>query len=132
MNADELPNFAKRVGGQFFRRHYTIGLWAWEIDKFPRTFDASFEYVDEIWSISQFARDAIATVTTKPVYVFPVPILEPRSETKRGRSDLGLPPGFVFLFCFDLLSIFERKNPLGLIDAFSKAFRNNEGPMLWR
>ena len=29
-----------------------------------------------------------------------------------------------------MLSIFERKNPLGLIEAFSKAFRPNEGPTL--
>ena len=34
----------------------------------------------------------------------------------------------MYLFCFDMLSIFERKNPLGLIEAFSKAFRPSEGP----
>jgi hypothetical protein len=32
------------------------------------------------------------------------------------RADLMLPSGFLFLFCFDALS-FERKNPLGLIEA---------------
>ncbi len=33
----------------------------------------------------------------------------------------------MFLFSFDFLSVFERKNPLALIDAFGQAFRNNEG-----
>ena len=29
---------------------------------------------------------------------------------------------FVFLFCFDMLSILDRKNPLGLIEAYRQAF----------
>ena len=33
---------------------------------------------------------------------------------------------FMFLFVFDFLSIFERKNPLGVIKAFKQAFPNNE------
>jgi glycosyltransferase involved in cell wall biosynthesis len=130
VNADELPNFAKRVGGNFFHDHYTIGLWAWELEEFPQKFATSFEYVDEVWSISAFARDAIAGISPKPVYVFPLPIVEPKVSTLPDRREPGLPNRFVFLFCFDLLSIFERKNPLGLIDAFSKAFKPEEGPSL--
>jgi SAM-dependent methyltransferase/glycosyltransferase involved in cell wall biosynthesis len=130
VNADELPNFARRVGPAFFTDHYTIGLWAWELEEFPHKFAASFDYVDEIWSISEFARQAIATISTKPVYAFPLPIVEPQVDMTVGRSQLGLPDGFMFLFCFDLLSIFERKNPLGLIEAYSKAFRPGEGPLL--
>ena len=43
---------------------------------------------------------------------------------------LGEPRDFTFLFCFDMLSIFERKNPLGLIEAFRNAFQPDEGPIL--
>ena len=39
------------------------------------------------------------------------------------------PEGFVFLFVFDYLSTFERKNPLGLVEAFSRAFAPGEGPV---
>src|SRR5262249_52403809 len=46
------------------------------------------------------------------------------------RSDLRLPPGFMFLFVFDLFSIVERKNPFGLITAFTRAFQPGEGPIL--
>lgn len=41
-----------------------------------------------------------------------------------------MPDGFVFLFSFDLLSVLERKNPLGLIKAFTSAFPNEEGATL--
>ena len=81
-----------------------------------------------MWSISEFAREAIAAISPKPVYAFPLPILSPQVDVTMDRPALGLPEGFLFLFCFDLLSVFERKNPLGLIEAFSKAFRPGEGP----
>lgn len=129
VNADELPNFAKRVGPDFFRGHYTIGMWAWELEEFPSRFAAAFDYVDEVWSISRFASKAIAGVSAKPVHTFPIPILQPDSNGA-SKADLGLPSGFIFLFYFDLLSIFERKNPLGLVRAFSQAFRPGEGPAL--
>ena len=130
VNADEVPNFARRAGAAFFQNHYTIGLWAWELEEFPRKFAAAFDYVDEVWALSSFARDAIAAASPKPVYAFPLPVVAPAPEPGVGRKELDLPEGFIFLFCFDLLSIFERKNPLGLLEAFRKAFEPGEGPTL--
>ena len=46
------------------------------------------------------------------------------------REDLGLPEGFVFLFVFDYHSVFERKNPLALIEAFEQAFPEDSGTSL--
>jgi SAM-dependent methyltransferase len=46
------------------------------------------------------------------------------------REDLGLPGGFVFLFVFDYHSVFERKNPLGLVEAFEQAFPEDSGASL--
>ncbi len=46
------------------------------------------------------------------------------------RTELGLPEGFVFLFVFDYASVFERKNPVGLVRAFKQAFAPGEGPVL--
>jgi glycosyltransferase involved in cell wall biosynthesis len=43
------------------------------------------------------------------------------------RTALGLPDeGFLFLFIFNGASVFTRKNPLGLISAFERAFNQNE------
>src|ERR1700742_1936331 len=41
-----------------------------------------------------------------------------------------MPEGFTFLFVFDYRSVFRRKNPLGLVEAFCKAFEPGEGPSL--
>jgi hypothetical protein len=46
------------------------------------------------------------------------------------RAYLGLPDRFLFLLIFDFLSVVERKNPVGLVKAFTRAFAENEGPLL--
>ncbi|MHB1598205.1 MAG: glycosyltransferase [Acidimicrobiales bacterium] len=130
VNADELPRFARRVGPGFFAGRYTIGLWAWELEEFPRRFEESFDYVDEVWANSEFTRRAIDAVSPVPVVAFPLPVVEPNVPTSVGRRDLGLPDGFLFLFCFDVMSDVERKNPFGLLDAFGRAFAPGEGPVL--
>jgi len=47
-----------------------------------------------------------------------------------GRAELGMPDGFCFLFVFDYRSVFSRKNPLGVVEAFSRAFEPGAGPAL--
>ena len=42
----------------------------------------------------------------------------PRRQPER----FGLPTGFLFLFCFDYASVVARKNPIGCIEAFLRAF----------
>ncbi len=42
----------------------------------------------------------------------------------------GCSPGFLFLFVFDYLSTIQRKNPVGLIEAFKQCLRPGEGPQL--
>jgi len=130
VNADELPNFAARVGPGFFEGRYTIGLWAWELEELPRRYEGSFAHLDEVWGISDFTRDAIRAISPIPTYSFPLPIVAPVPAPGIGRAALGLPDGYVFLFCFDMMSIVERKNPFGLIEAFSRAFAPGEGPTL--
>lgn len=129
VNADELPNFRADVGTEFFDGRYTIGLWFWEVSRFPASLATSFDLVDEIWVASDFIRESVACMTTKPVVTVPLPI-EPVEPGRRSRLQLGLPDTFLFLFSFDYLSVFERKNPLGLIDAFDRAFEPGEGPAL--
>ena len=43
------------------------------------------------------------------------------------RATLGLPEGFLFLFSFDYESVFERKNPLAIVEAFTRAFEPGVG-----
>jgi glycosyltransferase involved in cell wall biosynthesis/SAM-dependent methyltransferase len=131
VNADQLPVFASQVGPDFFAGRYTIGQWAWELDTFPEQFHGALDLVDEVWAVSEFTRDAIASVTSKPVFAVPHPIVAPPVPPSIGRSALGLPEDrTLFLFCFDLLSVLERKNPLGLVDAYTRAFEATDGAAL--
>jgi glycosyltransferase involved in cell wall biosynthesis len=128
VNADELPRFASSVGSQFFEGRYTIGNWAWELEEFPSSFGGALDLVDEVWAISEFTRRSIAAATDKPVFAAPPPVIAPVRAPGVGRAELGLPDDrFIFLFCFDLQSVIERKNPLGLIEAFKEAFEPGDG-----
>ncbi len=107
----------------------TIGIWAWEVSTAPAWMRRSAALVDEIWTYSRHSADAIAALVDVPVHVFAPPILSsPVPDTDR--NALGLPPGFLFLFCLDYFSVFERKNPLAVVEAFSRAFGPGEGPQL--
>ena len=130
VNADQTPAFAEKAGREFFDGRYTIGVWFWEIEDFPVVYHGAFDHVDEVWAASPFVRDALAKVTSKRVFKFPLPIPTPRADPSISRADLGMSDRFTFLFSFDFFSVFERKNPLGLIAAFRQAFRPGEGPVL--
>jgi glycosyltransferase involved in cell wall biosynthesis len=130
VNADQLPRFTYDVGPEFFRNRHSIGLWWWEVSRFPDQFHDAFEVVDEVWVGSDFVRGAIAAETDKPVFTVPLGIELPETGVPPSRSRLGLPEGFLFLFSFDFYSRFERKNPLGVVDAFCRAFPPGTGATL--
>ena len=130
VNADQLPSFAYDSGPEFFQGRHSIGIWWWEVSRFPERFHAAFELVNEIWVGSDFVARAIAAETDKPVYVLPLGLELPAEAPPADRSALGLPEGFLFLFSFDFDSRFERKNPLAVIEAFRQAFPTEEGPAL--
>ena len=130
VNADHVRHFARDVGEEFFRGRYTIGMWHWEVEEFPTWMHGGLEFVDEVWTASDFSREAIQRATDKPVHTFPLPVVSLDVPAELDRAQLGLPDGFVFLFCFDYFSVAERKNPTGLVEAFCRAFAPGEGPQL--
>jgi glycosyltransferase involved in cell wall biosynthesis len=130
VNPDQIAVFAEQTGPELRNGRYSIGVWFWEVEDFPRQFHGAFNYVDEIWVASDFMRDAFLKVSPKPVFKFRLPVLTPQVDPVLSRPDLGLPDNFVFLFSFDFLSVLERKNPLGLIQAFLTAFPDEEGASL--
>lgn len=130
VNGFDLSAFATDAGPRFFDGRYTIGVWHWEVAGVPREMVGGAAYLDEIWVGSDFTREALARACPVPVYRFPMPVIDLHPPPGVGRSDIGLPDGFLFLFLFDFLSGVERKNPLGLIEAFRRAFPDGEGPRL--
>ncbi len=125
-----LDGFRTEVGSDFFEGRTTIWLWAWELEEAPPGCRAWTDLVDEVWAVSEFMHRAIAPVSTKPVHTFSLPIVAPPVAEQLDRAALGLGEGPYFLFSFDLLSVMERKNPVGLIEAFSRAFPPGQGPTL--
>ncbi|MQA11883.1 MAG: FkbM family methyltransferase [Pseudonocardiaceae bacterium] len=108
------------------RNRYRIGLWAWELEDFPQWLHPAFDAVDEVWTVSEFCRDAIARHSPVPVRTIPVPVRDPGRTAARRRA--GEP--IQFLFAFDFNSVGERKNPWGLVEAFRRAFADRDDARL--
>ena len=108
-------------------RTYRIGYWYWELETIPEHWQAQADQVDEIWAATSFVGNALKERFDLPVHVI-MPGLEHPVFVRRSRAHFGLPEGtFLFLFTFHMASIMERKNPLGLIEAFITAFSKDDG-----
>ena len=123
VNADQLPNVVQ-TRGPYFNNRFTIGYWAWELSEFPEEWRPAFDCVDEVWTLSEFARDSIAASSPVPVRAIHCSLdLSFQPKEIFTRSTFGIPDDlFVFLFYFDFHSFIERKNPVGLVHAFRNAF----------
>jgi len=109
-----LPEFASQVGEEFFAQRYSIGLWFWEVSRFPDRWRESFSLVEEVWAPTSHIAAGLESVATVPVNTVRIPV-HPDSVEPRSRGELDLPEGkFLFLFSFDYLSVVKRKNPLAV------------------
>ncbi|MDQ8045771.1 MAG: glycosyltransferase family 4 protein, partial [Solirubrobacteraceae bacterium] len=129
VNGDQMPHFARDVGPGFFDGRPTIAVWWWEVDPFPAAeWAPAMEWVDEIWVGTDFIRSLIEPHVDVPVWVFPVPVAVQRLETPVPRSHFGWSDDeTVFLFIWDYHSTEARKNPSGLVEAYRRAFPDDDG-----
>jgi glycosyltransferase involved in cell wall biosynthesis len=129
VNADHFASFLADAPSQFAEDRYNIGLWWWEVTTFPEGGLEAFELVDEVWVGTDYVGDALRPLSPVPVVKVRVPVTMP-PIAPYSRAELGLPDGFVFFFMFDFHSVFERKDPIGLIEAFRIAFDPGAGASL--
>ncbi len=107
-------------------RTYRIGYWYWELETIPPHWRAQAGQVDELWTATRFVGDALRERFDLPVRVI-MPGLEHPVFERLPRSHFGLPEDILlFTFTFHMASIMERKNPLGLIAAFIRAFGKDD------
>lgn len=123
---DVEAHFALRskLGARFFDDRYNVGIWAWELPRFPQRWYDRFAYYDEIWVGTSFIANMLAPVAPVPVVRIP-PVLtaEESGSRERGRERLGVASDeLVYLFIFDFHSRLQRKNPFAVIEAFRCAF----------
>lgn len=123
VDAPQTRDLDHHHGPGFSRGKHTIGYWAWELPEFPDGWVRYFAHVDEVWTPSLFAREAIAAKSPVPVFAMPHAIELPIPMLHGARASLGLPEDrFLFLFVYDLNSYAERKNPRAVLRAYRHAF----------
>jgi glycosyltransferase involved in cell wall biosynthesis len=122
VNAEQTPAVIAELGDRVFAGRYNIGLWFWELARFPPTWVAASDRMDEIWTATEFVAASIRGATSRPVRTVGIAVDATPSRAYR-RSDFGLPEeAFTFLFSFDFNSYVGRKNPVATVRAFQSAF----------
>ena len=129
VNGNLIPGLAEDAPW-LFRDRESIAMWFWETNRLPPEWVESFEHLDEIWVASQFMAEMIGAVSPIPVNAIPLPVSVPATPPF-DRARYGIPrDDYLFAFVFDWHSSADRKNPRGLIDAFTSAFEPNTGASL--
>ncbi|RIJ32305.1 glycosyltransferase family 4 protein [Henriciella mobilis] len=127
-NPDEARVAISRLRPASFERTYRIGFWAYELPTAPPDWIRTSQLFNEIWVPSQFVADSLKGVRV-PVRVMPH-FIQPSEagDGERMREQLGLPQdAFIVAASGDLRSSLVRKNVMGAIDIFEKAFPDS-GP----
>lgn len=111
---------------RLLRRHRVerklIAFWAWELSKAPSGWREAFRLVHEIWVPSGFVAGAMTRAGCAcPIRVVPHPVRIPPDPP----ATSGAASRFTVLTVFAYDSGFERKNPLGAIQAFRQAFADD-------
>jgi glycosyltransferase involved in cell wall biosynthesis len=132
INADQLVVARDRLGDHFFDNRYVIGQWFWELETAPAWYEPAWPIVNELWAPTRFIEEMLKKHAPSNVVIrhVPLPIVPPRIDDSLTRPRWNLDGRYMFLFVFDLMSIMKRKNPLGLISAYSKAFSETDGAQL--
>lgn len=122
VNPDNIFNATERAQKEFVKDRYTIGYWFWELPEIPEDWLPAFALVDEVWVASRFVQEAVSLKSPVPVFRVPVPVQLGPTD-KFSRATFSLPERqFLFLSMSDTHSQLARKNPLGVVRAFKRAF----------
>jgi glycosyltransferase involved in cell wall biosynthesis len=122
-----LPYIDSRAAPRTSRRT-NIAAWSWEVDVLPLAWAGASRRVSEIWACSEFTARFIRAGTGARVIAMHHPRLAARANA--GAPPAELPAGFRVLVMFDYLSTIERKNPIGAIEAYRRAFAAGDGAQL--
>ncbi len=123
VNPSDFAEAYTAMGKKAFDGRYNIAFWLWELENFPDEWVPYIHLLDEIWTPSEFISRGIRGKTDKPVFTMPYCVTAEADTRRYGRAYFGLPEDkFLFLMMYDSLSVRERKNPEGVIEAFRRAF----------
>ena len=130
VNAEGAASVVELCGPEIHRGRANVGYWYWETEDFPESWRDRFAYFDEIWVASEFCRAAIGKASELEVALVPPPVvLDPLPAPPNGSPRTETEP-FRFLTVSDAESVPERKNPLGAVRAFARAFSGDRSVSL--
>lgn len=121
--APETVHSLKRIM-PYASKVYRIAYWAWELPDPEPSWKGYDSLVDEIWTPSQFSRDSISKITSKPIFVVPH-FIAPKPRRREPNRET-----FKILVMADSRSSFSRKNPAGAVRAFQEAFQGSPSAQL--
>ncbi|SCP95746.1 glycosyltransferase family 4 protein [Anaerobium acetethylicum] len=126
INPYEIGAAFSHMDKSIWNERYNIAFWLWELEAFPDIWTGWLPLFDEIWTPSEFISKGIRKKTNLPVKTIPYCVTAP-VDSRYDREYFGLPKGrFLYLVMYDSNSTMSRKNPMGSIEAFKKAFSKDE------
>jgi glycosyltransferase involved in cell wall biosynthesis len=117
---EALAMFA-RAPKRVWRDRYRIGYWAWELPCAPELWLRAARLFHEVWAPSRFVAASFEGALA-PVRVMPHPVSLPPT-VRADRAGFGLAEDRVWILAMaDVRSSAHRKNALGAVEAFARAF----------
>ena len=125
-----LPAFKKLLGFKIFKT-YNIGYWFWELEDIPSKWELSSSIIDEIWVCTEYNHRIFSKISNNvkkiPFYIS----IDRKKLHSLNDSPFNQKDKFTFFFNFDFTSHIERKNPIGLINAFLLAYKDDDTTHLY-
>lgn len=119
VNAPEAIAAMSRISPDAWRGRYRIGFWAYELPVLPASWAIAAAFFHELWVPSLFVAEAArAAGVAIPVRVMPHPVALAVASPKGQSSQAA----FTVLAMGDLNSSWARKNLIGSIEIFRRAF----------
>jgi glycosyltransferase involved in cell wall biosynthesis len=120
--ADQIPNVLNSIDGRLLHNSYNVLQTFWELPGAPVAWRGVLSSINEIWAPNKFVADAFRPLFSGPITIIP-PVVHVGEGPFPSRDHFGLDAKrFYFMFSFDYYSSPYRKNPVGAIEAFQRAF----------
>lgn len=135
LNAESIP-LVFAYAPDVFSESYNIGYFFWELNTPASCHYLGMELLDEIWVSSEYGVSIYKPEAGKPVTSVGMCFEDVPDLTRKEARDYICRrfrlsgDEFVFLVAFDSFSFVQRKNPLGVLRAFQKAFDGIENVRL--
>lgn len=127
ISSNDLDDFFRVIDPEFFRDKYTILFLMWESEYLPEKLKKNVTLFNEIWTASSYCQKLFKKIFNGDIIVVPHPVEVHLKPIQNQNPTIFFNENkFSYLFIFSYHSSIERKNPFFLIEAFIKAFGNNQ------